>query len=104
MSLKENPELSFMNDEEKCGRFLTMFSLLSNENRLKILCLLRTGDYCVNDISRYVGGKFSNISQQLKMLSLAGYLTKEKKQKQVFYQLADARIKATLDFLHNEFE
>ena len=104
MRKDEKPDLSFLDDKEKCGCFITLFSLLSNEYRLKILCLLRMGDYCVNDISEYVGGKFSNISQQLKMLTLAGYLTKKKKQKQVYYHLSDIKIKKTLDFLHKEFE
>ena len=104
MNDKNVPELSFLEDNERCECFLTMFSLLSNEYRLKILCLLRTGDYCVNDIAEFVGGKFSNISQQLKMLTLAGYLTKEKIQKQVYYHLSDIKIKKTLDFLHKEFD
>lgn len=104
MTTNDNPDLSFLNDTLKCECFLKMFSLLANEYRLKILCLLRTGDYCVNTILKFVGGRFSNISQQLKMLTLAGYLGKRKEKKQVYYHLEDTKVKIILDFLHEDFE
>jgi DNA-binding transcriptional ArsR family regulator len=53
----------------------------------------------VNDIVEFVGGKHSNISQQLKMLTLAGYLTKERQERSVFYHLEDEKIEATINFL-----
>ena len=105
MSKNESPDLAFLKDKEKCECFINIFSLLANEYRLKILCLLRTGDFCVNEIIAHTGGSFSNISQQLKMLTLAGYLTKKKQEKQVYYHLAEkSKIKSILDFLHKEFD
>ena len=91
-------------DPKKCERVLSMFHLFSNENRFKILCALHEGDLCVNDITELVGGKHSNISQQLKMLTLAGYLTRERRDKRIIYHLQDDHIRRTIDFLRSEFE
>ena len=80
-----------------------MFPLFSNRYRFKILCVLNEGDFCVHEITRLVGGHTSNISQQLKLLSLAGYLEKNREQKLIYYHLADARIKRLLRFLQKQF-
>ena len=78
---------------------LKMFSLFSNETRFKILCVLKEGDFCVKDIVELIGGKHSNISQQLKMLTLAGYLTKERRERSIIYHLFDEKVKSTVNFL-----
>ena len=80
-----------------------MFTLFSNEKRFKILCLLDEGDFCVNEIARMVDGKTSNVSQQLRMLTLAGYLEKRREDKSVIYHLKDQKIKKVLRFLYREF-
>ena len=89
----------FFRNKENCGRVLKMFSLFSGETRFKILCVLNEADFCVNDIVNLVDGKHSNISQQLKMLTLAGYLTKERRERSIIYHLKDEKIKATMRFL-----
>ena len=81
-----------------------MFSLFSNGIRFKILCVLREGDRCVKDITEIVGGKHSNISQQLKMLALAGYVTRERMDKMIIYHLSDQRVVKVIDFLREQFE
>ena len=80
-----------------------MFSLFSNRFRFKILCVLKDGDLCVNEIAARVGGKSSNVSQQLKMLTLAGYLSRRREEKSVYYSLADQKIKKLMDFLYDLF-
>ena len=86
-----------------CDKAVELISLLSNETRLRILCVLSQGDFCVSEIADLVGGKNSNISQQLKILTLAGCLTKRREEKSVFYSLVDDRIKRVLQFLKKEF-
>ena len=88
-----------LRNQEYCEEILKMFSLFSNKTRFKILCVLKEGDFCVNDIVGFVNGKYSNISQQLKMLTYAGYLTKERKERAVIYHLKDEKIRAIIDFL-----
>ena len=86
-----------------CDDAVELISLLSNETRLRILCVLSHGDFCVSDIATQVGGKNSNISQQLKILTLAGCLKKQRREKSVYYSLTDERIQRVLEFLKGEF-
>ena len=90
-------------DRRKCEKVLGMFSLFSNEKRFKILCVLSEGDLCVSEIARLVEGKRSNVSQQLKLLTLAGYLEKRREERSIYYHLKDQRIKKILQFLKREF-
>ena len=87
-------------DEEACHQMMSMLSLISNQARFRILCLLTIGTFCVNDIVRLVGGKSSNISQQLRILMLAGYISNERVGKQIYYKLEDERIRSLVEFLH----
>ena len=89
--------------KRKCAVVLDMFSLFANEKRFKILCVLDEGDFCVNEIARLVGGKTSNVSQQLKMLTMAGYLEKRRDDRSIIYHLKDQKIKTVLRFLYREF-
>ncbi|MBA7592429.1 Biofilm growth-associated repressor [subsurface metagenome] len=93
------PSGPLFSDKDKCAAVLRMFSLFSNEVRLKILCLLNEGEFCVHEIVESLEGKYSNISQQLKMLSLAGYVDKKREENQVYYHLKDNKIKDILEFL-----
>ena len=66
-------------EESRCTRVQTMLDLVSNPYRFRIICVLSEGDFPVSEIVELVEGKPSNISQQLKILTLAGYLTKERR-------------------------
>ncbi len=87
-------------EKSRCTRIQNMLDLVSNPYRFKIICVLAEGDFPVTEIVELVEGKASNISQQLKLLSLSGYLTKERKGKQIYYHLASGFIKELFDFLH----
>ena len=100
---ESGPATKLFSSNERCEKVLSVFSLFSNRYRFKILCLLTEGDFCVSEIAETVGGKHSNISQQLKMLTLAGYLTKRRENKSIYYHLEDVSIKKLLRFLHAEY-
>ena len=80
-----------------------MFSLFSNEKRFKILCALSEGDRCVHEIADIVESTTSNVSQQLKMLALAGYLERRREQRSIYYHLSDERVRDTLSYLRSRF-
>ena len=104
LSLKQRVAEQLLQNHDCCERIQQMFSLFSNKTRFKILCVLKEGDFCVTDIVDLVGGRHSNISQQLKMLTLAGYLTKERKERLIIYHLHDEKIKTTVKFLCEYFK
>ena len=89
----------FFHDNEVCAELLQMFSLFSNRTRFRILCVLSGGDQCVHELVRAVEGKYSNVSQQLKMLTLAGYVEKTRREREVFYHLRDERIRELIRYV-----
>ena len=93
----------FFQKRKNCDQLLAMFSLFANENRFKILCTLSEGDYCVNDLVKATGGKPSNISQQLKILNLAGYIERNRQGKLIYYHLKEGKIKNLLEYLYDNF-
>ena len=94
----------FASNEDVCRRVIGILSLMSNKTRFRILCVLAEGDYCVTDIVDAVQmGKLSNISQQLRVLTLAGVLEKTREQQRVIYHLRDRRIAKLIKVLEKEF-
>jgi ArsR family transcriptional regulator, arsenate/arsenite/antimonite-responsive transcriptional repressor len=62
---------------------------LADENRLRILNLLRNGKLCVCDIESVLGIKQSNTSRHLNRLKVAEIIASEKKSQWVYYRLKD---------------
>ena len=75
-------DLQFLKNSRQCEEVLGMFSLFSNRFRFKILCLLNEGDFRVTEI-------------------LAGYLSKSRQERSIYYHLKDERIKELLSFLYD---
>jgi len=84
---------------ERCLEVSGTLSLLANPKRLKILCLLSESDRSVDELVRASGGKFSAISQQLKLLTLAGLLERRRDGRFIFYRLKDDKILSILHLL-----
>ena len=62
---------------------------LADENRIRILNLLRNGELCVCDIETVLGITQSNTSRHLNRLKVAGIIASEKKSQWVYYRLND---------------
>jgi len=68
---------------------VSVFKALADENRIRILNLLKNGELCVCDIEAILGIKQSNASRHLNRLKIAGIITSEKKSQWVYYRLND---------------
>jgi len=66
-----------------------IFKALSDENRLRILNLLRNGELCVCDIEAVLNIKQSNASRHLNRLKTTKIILPEKKSQWVYYRLND---------------
>lgn len=64
-----------------------LLKLVSEESRLKLLCILRKGKHCVCEMMEHVNLSQSLISHHLKDLKDAGIVTDEKKGLRVYYAL-----------------
>jgi DNA-binding transcriptional ArsR family regulator len=90
--------------QQVCEHVVGLFQLLSNKVRFRIVCMLMHGEACVQQIAEVVAdGQMSNISQQLRMLRLAGVVEKRRDKKQILYRVEDERITRLTEFLRREF-
>jgi len=64
-----------------------IFKALADENRIRILNLLRSGELCGCDIESVLGIKQSNASRHLTRLKMAGIIVSKKKSQWVYYRL-----------------
>ncbi len=65
---------------------------MSHPLRIKILCLLSSGEMMVQEITDAVGSTQSNISQHLAILRACGMIHSRKVATKVLYRIEDARI------------
>lgn len=65
---------------------------MSHPMRIKILCLLSSGELSVQDIVDAVGTTQSNISQHLAILKACNMIAGRKDGTKMFYAIEDARI------------
>ena len=104
MFTKEYLKERFTVNDKACTELMKVLDLFSSKTRFRILCVLREQDFCVSDIAEMVEeGKISNISQQLKILTMSNIISRYRVEKRVFYKLEDERIRDIVDYLHKQF-
>lgn len=69
---------------------IDVFKTLGDENRIRIVNLLRNGELCVCDIEAVLGIKQSNTSRHLNRLKMSQIIVSEKKSQWVYYRLNDS--------------
>jgi len=74
---------------KESDKIIPFFKIVSNTTRFKILCILNEGEKRVGEIQELLGAKQSYVSQQLRHLKNAGYLSSRREGTQIFYQLID---------------
>ena len=76
--------------------------------RLKLLERMRTGEWCVSELSTAAGVGMSTVSQQLRLLRAERLVARRREGKHVYYRLADAHIakllRDTLEHASEEHE
>lgn len=80
------------NKKEQIKETVKLFKIFSDNTRLRIIDLLVTGEYCVQDISDNLETSQSAISHQLKLLRDLNVVKTRKQGKQVYYSLQDDHI------------
>ncbi|RNC62744.1 MAG: putative HTH-type transcriptional regulator YgaV [Candidatus Dichloromethanomonas elyunquensis] len=83
--------------EEKAKKIAELLKILANENRLLILCVLKSEPHTVGEIHAHIHNiTQSALSQHLTHLKTAGILDSEKCGMNVVYKIADERIVALM--------
>ncbi len=72
---------------EKVSQLSSLLKLVGEENRLKLLCLLRQDEHCVCEMLEHFEMSQSLISHHLSDLKEAGLVSNRKIGRKVFYSL-----------------
>jgi len=83
------------------SRIADFLKIIGEENRLKILCLLKDGEKCVCDIWQYLGLAQNLVSHHLKVLKDFGLVSSRQEGLKVIYSLNKKVVKKYLELLNN---
>ncbi|WP_296900613.1 metalloregulator ArsR/SmtB family transcription factor [Polaromonas sp.] len=94
------PNLNVEQLREAAGEATSMLRVMSNEDRLLLLCQLTQGEACVSDLEKLVGIRQPTLSQQLGILRTEKIVSTRREGKKIFYQLSDPRAVSVLATLY----
>jgi DNA-binding transcriptional ArsR family regulator len=77
-----------------------LLRVLSNSDRLLLLCHMAEGELCVSDLEACTDIRQPTLSQQLTVLRNAQAVVARREGKQIFYSIRDARTLALMQTLH----
>lgn len=75
------------NESRKMQALSSLLKIVSEESRLKLLCILQKGEHCVCELEEHVGLSQSLISHHLKDLKEAEIVNDKKMGLKVYYSL-----------------
>lgn len=80
-----------------------LMKVLSNPDRLLILCQLSQGEKCVSDLEKTLGIVQPTLSQQLTVLRNEHLVKTRREGKNVHYQMKSPQAMAMMQVLYSEF-
>jgi DNA-binding transcriptional ArsR family regulator len=80
-----------------------LLKVLSNPDRLLLLCKLAQGEQCVSDLERALGIAQPTLSQQLGVLRDEKLVTTRREGKQIYYGIASPEALAVMQVLYEQF-
>lgn len=80
-----------------------LLKVLSNPDRLMILCQLAQGERCVSELEDNLGIQQPTLSQQLTVLREEELVKTRREGKNIFYQIASPRALSLMEVLYKEF-
>ena len=81
----------------------SILKLLSNPNRLLIVCQLVEDEKSVGELARLIGASQVTVSQQLSLLKNTGVVTSRREAQTIYYRLEHDEIKQLIEFLYTTF-
>lgn len=91
---------SMRKSAEKACRLM---KVLSNPDRLFLLCQLTEGEKCVSDLEELVGISQPTLSQQLGVLRNENIVSTRREGKNVYYQISSHQALAVMQVLYEQF-
>ena len=80
-----------------------LMKVLSNRNRLMLLCEISQGEKCVSDLELNLGIVQPTLSQQLTILRTQKLVKTRRSGKQIYYSLASPIVVAVMELLYQHY-
>lgn len=88
---------------EKCGEATAFLKLLSNPNRLAVLCCLAERQHNVTELSQKLEMPQAAMSNQLSLLREAGIIDCDINHRERLYRIIDPKAEKMIHLLHSFF-
>ena len=82
------------------GDACTLLKILSNQDRLLLLCQMTQGDFSVGELEAMTGIRQPTLSQQLTVLREEQLVSTRREGKRIFYSIASQEARAVLQVLY----
>ena len=101
--LTKTLEHLFVHQEKNIERAVSCLKVLAHPIRLKIVCVLRTGEHTVQDLERYVGVAQATVSQHLALLKSREIVTSRRERNYSLYRIADDNMVKIFELIKTVF-
>ncbi len=85
------------------NRACALMRVMSNPDRLLLLCQLTQGERCVGELEELLDIQQPTLSQQLAVLREEALVQTRREGKQIYYSIASDAAMAVLDVLYQQF-
>ena len=98
-----SPALELAAMQASAEQACRLMKVLTNPDRLMILCQLTQEEKCVSELEESLGIMQPTLSQQLTVLRNAELVTTRREGKNIYYSIADERVEQLLNQLYQMF-
>ena len=99
-----NPIALDLNEMQKAAKLASrLMKVLSNPDRLLILCQLIQQEMCVGEIEEMLGIIQPTLSQQLVVLRDEGLVSTRREGKNIYYKIKSTQAQVVLEVLYDQF-
>ncbi len=99
-----NPIALDLNEMQKAAKLASrLMKVLSNPDRLLILCQLIQQEMCVGEIEEMLGIVQPTLSQQLVVLRDEGLVSTRREGKNIYYKIKSTQAQVVLEVLYDQF-
>lgn len=96
-------QIDLVHLEAAAAQACRLLKVLSNPDRMLLLCQMTQDEYCVSDLEELTGIKQPTLSQQLTVLREEKLVNVRREGKQMFYSVASKEALAVLEVLYEQF-
>jgi ArsR family transcriptional regulator len=93
-------KIDFVKLQSAAGEACKLLKVLSNPDRLLLLCQMSQGEFSVSELEALTGVRQPTLSQQLTVLRDEDLVNARREGKQIFYSIASAEALSVLQLLY----